>query len=123
MPKFEHDCAVCTYLATGEFNGRECDFYVCCDSRGDRSFVARYGSDGAQYSSVGLFECIELTTLDTFALLHGLELTADEERRLLRLLLNTHKAELTRDKRKIMGNNPNDLLGKAKHFSDPIRWR
>jgi hypothetical protein len=45
--RYTHDCDDCHYLGTCWSEGRWYDLYVC-----GFSFVARYGNDGPEYSSV-----------------------------------------------------------------------
>lgn len=92
-PSYQHDCNSCRFLgsgpcaALGKMHGKEkhvFDFYICEGGR-VRSFIARYGNRPSEYMSGGLFECVELTTLDRVALYNGLELLPDEHERLLRV--------------------------------------
>lgn len=46
-PRFQHDCQSCRFI--GNINGR--DLWVC--SNGE--FSSRYGSNGAEYGSLGGF--------------------------------------------------------------------
>jgi hypothetical protein len=51
-PKFIHDCTICKFL--GRFN--EHDLYVCMPKKGGRgSLIARFSSEGSEYSSVPFF--------------------------------------------------------------------
>jgi hypothetical protein len=45
--RFQHDCDACTYL--GEFRGQ--DLYFCDECSVGPTVIARYGSDGRQYTS------------------------------------------------------------------------
>lgn len=56
MPRYEHDCDACVYL--GEYAPPSCqerykvavlDLYFC--PGGDATVIARYGSEGGEYSS------------------------------------------------------------------------
>lgn len=93
-PLFKHDCVGCRYLGTGIIKALSqlpLDFYICSAISGlieplCRTLIARYGDEGSQYTSGGLFECVQLTRLDKVALFCGLELTAVEEKSLLRIL-------------------------------------
>ena len=98
-PMYQHDCDACRFLGHGpcpilaKMRGdpeQTFDFYVCEAGR-DRSFIARYGNKGSEYMSNGLFECAELTTLDKVALYNGLELTPDENERLLRVFASMYR--------------------------------
>ena len=98
-PTYQHDCDSCRFLGHGpctilaKMHGdpkQEFDFYVCEGGR-SRSFIARYGNRGSDYMSTGLLECVELTTLDKVALYNGLELTPDENTRLLRVFASMWK--------------------------------
>lgn len=96
-PKYKHDCSACRYLGTGKvqiLGDGEFDFYVCGPDD-DRSFIARYGDDGPDYSSCPLFGCAELTSLDKVALANGLELTPLEEGKLLKVFARLWKDKLT----------------------------
>jgi hypothetical protein len=50
MPRFVHDCTRCLFLGRSEQNGIPLDIYFCprCD---DGSVIARWSSDGPDYSS------------------------------------------------------------------------
>ncbi len=87
-PKFQHDCDGCKFIGRHEYDGQECDFYIC-GGEGDtwRTIIARYGNEGPNYTSGGLFICVGLTPLDKFALAAGIEITTDEQERLIKLLL------------------------------------
>ena len=88
MTKYQHDCEKCHYLGTGKcpaLGEDEFDFYICTGPTG-RSMIARYGSEGPEYTSGVLFGCEELTDLDKVALFAGLELLPEEEKRLLGVL-------------------------------------
>lgn len=119
MPKFEHDCDRCTFLATGTYRGKKCDFYICNDSDTlGRTFIARYGSVPSQYSSGSLFICAELTDLDKFALFYGLTLTDKEKVRLYKLLLHqVYESMSFMFHRDVLGGtNPDNMLGPENHF-------
>lgn len=99
MPKYQHDCEKCKYLGTGTcpaLGEDEFDFYICTSSIG-RSIIARYGSEGPEYTSGVLFGCEELTALDKVALISGLELLPEEEKRLLGVLARMWRAKLTNE--------------------------
>lgn len=44
---FVHDCSACTYL--GEYRGH--DLYFCDECSAGPTVIARYGSEGKQYTS------------------------------------------------------------------------
>ncbi len=46
-PKFEHDCDLCTFL--GEYQRH--DLYFCDKCTAGPTLIARYGSEGKQYTS------------------------------------------------------------------------
>ena len=97
MPKYQHDCEKCHYLGTGKcpaLGEDEFDFYICTGSIG-RSMIARYGSEGPEYTSAPLFSCEMLTALDKVALFARLELLPEEEKRLLGVLARMWKSKLT----------------------------
>ena len=97
MPKHQHDCEKCHYLGTGKcpaLGEDEFDFYICTGSIG-RSMIARYGSEGPEYTSAPLFSCEILTALDKVALFARLELLPEEEKRLLGVLARMWRANLT----------------------------
>lgn len=48
LPRFQHDCQSCRFL--GNVNGR--DLWVCSKGSGNE-FSSRYGSDEAEYGSLG----------------------------------------------------------------------
>ena len=50
MPKFIHDCKICTFLGTEETEHGEADFYICGNSV--RSVVIRFSDDGPDYASM-----------------------------------------------------------------------
>ena len=50
MPKHQHDCNVCTFLATENTEHGEADFYVCGNTF--KSLVIRYSDEGADYHSM-----------------------------------------------------------------------
>lgn len=119
MPKFTHDCDKCRFLGTGTvdiFGGTSpsmYDFYVCGDGiETQRTFIARYGNKREDYTSGKLFECTYLTNLDKVALFNALELTAVEEKALLRNLIAILKDGLkVTDYRRY--NIPEIFLGKG----------
>lgn len=99
LPMYQHDCNSCRFLGhgpcatLGKMHGQDkhpFDFYICEGGR-VRSFIARYGNRPSDYMSGGLFECVELTTLDRVALYNGLELTPDEHERLLRVFASMYR--------------------------------
>lgn len=108
---YTHDCEACTFLGSGKYNGQECDFYACGNGDWGRSFIARYSSDGPDYSSGGLFECVELTMLDRFALMHGLDLLPVERERLVRCLLTMDRRHWPQRVYENMPDNKADMLG------------
>lgn len=58
-PQFEHDCDGCEFLGTtGRWAKRKADFYFC---PGEPTVIARYSSDGPDYSS-GIGSQTELLT-------------------------------------------------------------
>jgi hypothetical protein len=57
--------------------------------------IARYGSEGPEYTSAPLFSCEMLTALDKVALFARLELLPEEEKRLLGVLARMWKSKLT----------------------------
>jgi hypothetical protein len=92
MPKYKHDCTECKFLGTGKKYGlvfSDIDFYIC-GGNGLRTLIARYGDNGDEYTSSPLFICTTLTSLDQVALFNGLELTREEEVRLLKVLLRMY---------------------------------
>lgn len=121
-PKFEHDCSKCQYLGTGKYNRLECDFYVCQESNPfkTRTFIARFGNEGPDYSSNALFCCVALTSLDKFALYYGLDLTDTEKERLFQLLLNEVKYNLPLSfYTELTGENEESFrLGTSNHFGE-----
>jgi len=52
-PVYTHDCDNCKYLGTDTIDGDVVDFYYCHDSEDTMfsSLIARYSSDGGDYSS------------------------------------------------------------------------
>jgi len=96
--KYIHDCDSCKYLGTGTcsiLGNKEYDFYICEHGDLGRTLIARYGSLGYEYMSGILFSCVELTPLDKVALYNNLELTEEEEGRLLRVFARMWKEKLT----------------------------
>jgi hypothetical protein len=91
IPKFEHDCNKCVFHAHMTYKNRPVDVYTRGKPSGARTIIVRYSSDGPDYSSGELFQCVELTNLDRFALSHGLELNQIEKDRLLVCLLRMDK--------------------------------
>ena len=54
-PSFAHDCTRCIFLGTGTVAGQDYDFYTCpaaLQGQGEVCCIARWGSDGPQYSSM-----------------------------------------------------------------------
>jgi hypothetical protein len=96
-PQFKHDCDVCSFYAQLNYDGRICDIYLCKESPKVRTIIARYGNDGCQYHSGELFECVELTRLDRFALSYGLELNEAEKDRLLKCFFSMDKQRWKRE--------------------------
>ena len=94
-PKFTHDCDKCKFLGSGKYQGADADFYTCPTFEGRRTFIARYGDEGPEYSSCPLFCCVELTALDKVALYNGLELNEAEEKALLCCLAAMYKNKFT----------------------------
>ena len=94
---YVHDCSTCRYLGSG--NARILaehtffDFYVC-ESKDDRSILARYGDRPDQYMSCPFLGCAELTRLDLVALYNGLELHPDENARLLQKLADSYRGKM-----------------------------
>ena len=50
MAEFTHDCDRCRFLGTAILMGRTFDYYFCKDIA-EGTIIARYGSDGPEYSS------------------------------------------------------------------------
>jgi len=94
MTNHKHDCDKCRYLGQAKKNNKLYDFYIC-ETLSFRTFIARYGDEPSEYSSNSLFICCELTDLDKIALMSGLELTKEEESRLLNVMLRMYKTSLT----------------------------
>jgi hypothetical protein len=90
-PRFTHDCDRCKFHGSGYYMDQPADFYTCETFGGLRSFIARYGNDGPEYSSGPLFCCAELTNLDKIALFNHLELTKAEEKKLQELCIKLVK--------------------------------
>ncbi len=63
---FIHDCPQCRFLGSARNSGKVADLYVCTDAQlpgsvAERTtIIARYGSDGPDYSScsISLFESV-----------------------------------------------------------------
>ena len=115
-PRYKHDCDRCVYLGSGECNALGegfFDFYTCTNPDNVRSFIARYGNEGSEYASTRLFSCVELTRLDKIALYSGLELTAEEEKGLLRCLATMWKETQTRPDYRDTSIKGADFFGKG----------
>lgn len=120
MPKYQHDCEKCHYLGTGKcpvLGEDEFDFYICTGPTG-RSMIARYGSEGPEYTSGVLFGCEELTDLDKVALFAGLELLPEEERRLLGVLARMWRAKLTIEDYRELNIYTNSIYGTTVYGED-----
>lgn len=111
QPKFKHDCTNCKFLG----HAKDQDWYSCKNEMlGSRSIIARFGDDGIEYKSCSLFRCAELTSLERLALSLGLEITPEEERKMLKILLHQEKQKIG------IGAVPGDeLIG----CSDYFEWR
>jgi hypothetical protein len=102
-PLYTHDCEKCKYLGTGTaqiltaqmLRIHQYDFYICADSSEYRTCIARYGDFGSEYISGLLFSCEELTRFDKVFLYNGIELTEQEEKRALRILVSMYKQQLS----------------------------
>lgn len=52
-PRFTHDCSKCKYMGTfTDRLGETHDFYYCPDKVLGGSYIARFGDDGPEYSSM-----------------------------------------------------------------------
>jgi len=51
MSVWLHDCESCEFLGTVNIDGRTFDLYTCAQGGLGRTFIARYGDDGPDYSS------------------------------------------------------------------------
>lgn len=105
MTRYQHDCDGCVFV--GEH--KEFDVYLCGSEV--RSVIFRYGNKCSEYKSSRLFECAELTSIDMFCLMNGLELTAIEEKRLFETLCQMFRYKLTIEDYK--KHNSNLVLGKG----------
>lgn len=98
MEKYQHDCGTCCFLGHGPAPilsvGKTFDFYVCTSGIG-RSFIARFGNRPEEYMSGPLLGTAELSRLDLVALFNGLELTPEEDTRLLRRLADMYRSKLS----------------------------
>lgn len=52
MPTYEHDCDDCRFLGAHKVDGQTLDLYVCEDGFMGNSLIARFGSEGPEYSSL-----------------------------------------------------------------------
>jgi hypothetical protein len=102
-PHYQHDCSSCRYLGSGQVpvlgeqmrkKDHVFDFYVCEGGR-LRSFIARYGNEGSEHMSNALLGSAELSHLDLVALFNGLELTVEENERLLKRLTEMYRDKLS----------------------------
>lgn len=93
--KFKHDCTGCNYIGQAMYRGEECDFYICTSTfNNDRTIIARYGSDGPEYSSYTFLGGMDLSPLDWFVLSRGIELTDEDKNKLIKVLLAARKDKL-----------------------------
>ena len=59
MPEYKHDCKTCKFIKTKTINNTLYDVYKC-----NESYVARYGSDGPEYTSIPIHANLLLNTMD-----------------------------------------------------------
>lgn len=118
-PTYLHDCKSCRFLGRGRVQilgqmlgkrDQRFDFYVCEGGR-VRSFIARHGNRPEEYLSGGLLECTTLTKLDLVALFNGLELTVEENERLLRVLARERREKFSRKDYETMSTGADDNFG------------
>jgi len=120
-PRYQHDCDACRHLGSGqvptlgEMHGRRdhvFDFYVCESRSGDyRSFIARYGNERSEYMSNALLGSSELSHLDLVALWNGLELTVEENERLLLRLASMYRDKFSVKDYREMSTTPELSFG------------
>ena len=91
MSRYKHNCDGCIFM--GEH--KELDVYLCENNHKSRTILMRHGNEPSEYYSGTLFECAELTSMDIFCLMNGLELTEKEEKKLLKTLCSMFKGKLT----------------------------
>lgn len=117
-PRFEHDCNACKFYGQARYQNNNVDVYLCQTRENVRTIICRYGNDGPEYFSGGLFECVILTSLDKFALLHGIELTDTEKDRLLQVLLGENKARWAIRDYNDYPDEDEKVLGNCKWYED-----
>ena len=98
-----------------------CPAQKCDGCEPDRhAFIARYGNENSEYMSNALLISSELSHLDLVALFNGLELTVEENERLLKRLAEMYRGKLSvRDYRK-MSTTPELSFAEINHLGEHI---